>query len=155
MKSNKGFTLIELIVVIVIMGILSTILIISISASFSANAKKSAVEINSYIGRCRTDCMSKSGNTIFKLSLNGENKIIGTLYHDSSCIDSTVLGGSRVSCEIINKDGKSALTQDGVQISFNRSTGGEITEITDITLTGGGRTYTIKIVPSTGNHWIE
>lgn len=53
-KSNQGFSLIEVIVVVLIIGLLSTVTIMSISYAYGSNAKRTADKISSLLDLTRT-----------------------------------------------------------------------------------------------------
>ena len=160
MKSdNKGFTIIELIVVMLIIGIVTTIVGLNISTTSSAKAKRCATSVNSLISKCRADSLGRSGNVYLKLSLDSDGNIVCE-HSDGTTVSTETFSGSGISVTYTTTAGKVALGSDALHsltLKFNRSTGGQnfqadgVSYCTAINFTSG-RTYSITLVPSTGTH---
>ncbi len=159
---NHGFTLIELVVVIAIMGILAGVAAISTSIIPASRAKSCASRINASLDRCRTGCLTHGENTYMTLSVNSDGKIEVAYYESADAsnpdpADKAVLSSGGVTVT----GGGTALTASSapIKIAFDRSSGAlkEPVKKTDYTLTvaGGGRPYTIHIVGATGSHEIS
>ena len=160
-RKNGGFTLMELIVVMAIIGVVILAIGISISASTSAKAEKTAASINALISKCRVGCLSKAGDVSLTISLDAVGNIICTYSENGTDSTDTFTGGG-ISVSYTTRynggtDSKTELSQTTpLTLSFDRSTGGlepqaNGSECTSIIVTGG-RSYTISIVPSTGSH---
>ena len=159
-KDDNGFTLIELIVVIAIMGILIAVVALSASVATSARAKSCAVQLNDSLARCRVNCLAQAGTSYLKISQNENNAYVFTCYgKGTSYTDGTELTNSTISCSGITLsypgDSASTITRtDPLTVSFNRdgtltcaATSGDLI----FTVTGGGHTYTITVVGTTGS----
>ena len=77
MNDNRGLSLVELLVSILIIGILGSILGMSLSSMFSSEASKSAKNINSYLSRGKVQAMSRAGNVCIVIFKNADGDIIG------------------------------------------------------------------------------
>lgn len=159
---NRGFSLIELIVVVAIMGVALAVGGYALSAISLANAKNCATEIKSSLEKTRTQaCSSDNGTTSAQLML----------YRDSStgkvCIEKNYegsakeIGGKTVVVKYRLK-GTSQYVDipnkaNALKFGFNRSTGGfggsELIE--EIQITSGGKTYTLTCYSLTGKIKME
>ncbi len=177
---KKGFSLLELIVVVAMIGIAVGLISTSVSVVFSSNANQCAADINSLLSKCRVGAMSRTGPVFIKLTQESDG--IHAEYHDGGAVSDDVIGGKRVSLtfwvKVGSVDTEYAVTDTGaLYLSFNRETGALLpmsgayvlatgsaaaglpessTECcTRITATSGGQTRSVKLIPSTGSHRVE
>ena len=159
---NRGFSLIELIVVVAIMAVALAVGGYALSAISLANAKNCATEIKSSLEKTRTQaCSSDNDTTSAQL----------TLYRDSSsgkvCIlknyegTAKEIGGKTVAVKYRLK-GTTQYVELGSQANaltfgFDRSTGGfKGTNLVDsIQISSGGKTYTLTCYSLTGKIKME
>ncbi len=162
-RNSKGFTLIELVVVIAISAIIIGIIAMSVYPSYSANAKRCATQTDSLIAKCRLGCLSRSGNVRLTIRSDSSGNIIGDYYEASDTpISSDTLSNKKaaVSYTLKSSDGslRTARISDApLTLSFNRSTGAlkaqsDGSYCTAIAISCGAKTYTIALVPTTGTH---
>ena len=159
-NNNKGFTLVELIVVMAILGIVATLTALSVAASNSARAEQCATSVNSLISMCRSRSLSRAGDVQLTISLDGNGNIVGEYFKNGDGVpvstDTFPGRGITVLCTTIvsNSPTTNALTTENpLTLSFDRSTGAQKNSptCTAISFTST-RTYTITLVPSTGYH---
>lgn len=170
MKNNKGFTLIELIVVMAIIAVCFGIAEASVSTVFSSEAKKCANELNSDISKCRINAMSRSGTVFLKIYRDGGGNVIADYTENGSVVSSDTTGGSR--CGVTyTTDAQHSLDPAGaaLYLSFDRETGALVTLQLDgggnlveagqqcgsISVSGGQRIFTIQFFPATGAHTLK
>jgi len=169
-RKNAGFTLIELIVVIAILGILAGAATYSIGAVSSNRAKKFAYSLDAMLSECRVDTLSGSPSpTYLKLSY-ADGRFLGTLYEGGSEKSSEVFGGSGLTCTFTAGSASAAVGEtQSLCLGFSRSTGAflpleDVTnggtavngtlsgDCTLITVASGAGSYVVTLVPNTGYH---
>ena len=132
MKNNKGFSLLELVVVMALVVILSSITIMSFRAVSGANAKECAKKIEEQLNAVKTTTMGKNSVTmeLYKTS-DGVFADI-TTFSDvkaggiSSNITTVKLGKASVDVSYsMHSDGSMpvTLTDSKVKIEFDRASG--------------------------------
>lgn len=168
--NNRGFTLVELIVVIAILGILSGVMSYSVNQIFSSRARKFADEYDALLTQCRVSTLSGAKAPVYvKLYQDTNGDFYGALYEGGSEVSSKKLGGNSLSCTFTygSGTGTTAAISDSQSlcIGYNRSTGAflALNSVGTGLNTGlsGNCTkvcvadkITITLVPSTGYHKI-
>lgn len=165
-RNNRGFSLVELIVVVAILGVCVGIVAASISAISSSQARKCAASIDAALSRCRVSAMSRAGEVYLTLSVDGDGVVTVAQYEKNGDavteISSDAVGSSRcgVSYQVKGAADAAALDASGLTLSFDRDTGAfDFTGnakgvLTSITVSGGGRSYVITLDALTGAHRI-
>lgn len=157
---NKGFSLIELIVVIAIMGVMMVVSGYSLNAISLANAKNCTEEIKYGLEKTRTQaCSTDSGTSVASLSLYRDSNTGKVILSKSFEGDAKEIGGSRVSVQYRVK-GAESYTDLGDEtnqlvFTFDRSTGGFKSNYDSIIVSSGGRTYTLTCYLLTGKVDLE
>lgn len=156
-NNNKGFTLVELIVVIAIIGVVASMTSLSFSTVSSKRAERCATSVDSLISRCRLGCISHSGNTYLIITLDSDKNIVGEYYENGVKVSTDTFPGKGTTVTYTTTAGTVSLASKPLTLSFNRATGAQnfqtdgVSYCTAITFTSG-KVYTITLVPSTGNH---
>lgn len=153
MKNNKGFSLIELIIVIAILSILTSVSIVGLGYLYSTNIKSSIKKIDSALQQAQSYTVSKStGNRDVSMTLqqDGENyyvEVKQTPYGASPVtISREEIGKKNLKVKFIDSNGAEYMVNSSnpLVVHFDRSTGG--------LLNLEGSTYKLsKIVITTGD----
>lgn len=159
MRNNKGFSLVELIVVIAIMAVMVGASVITVGMIGGFKAKECAQSIETTLNKARVDTMGK-----FSVYLKFYQGADGAFYVD------TYTNGAFGSTERVGKKGVTvsyadendlsnlrALDSTGFYVQFDRSSGalrspevGATARVEKIVVTQGSKTITITIYPETG-----
>lgn len=169
-KNNKGYSLVELIIVIAIMAAIGTGIAMSFILVFSANAKTCANDIVSAISECKVMTMTKGkGNVRVIIYRDGEN---GAIYSELQTRETPSagwvtgndgrekIGANRCSVTAMQSDGSEkdipTSPDSAWEFYFDRSSGKLLTEgsavtsVTEIHVLGGSKHYVVKIEKLTG-----
>ena len=163
--SNKGYSLVELIVVISIMSIMVGALGMSLSLMFSRDAESVATTISDELTEARTMSMTKPGNFTMTIHCgmdgnDGESTDGGSNYitikndlSDANKVDETILFDAKAYIGTEDETFPKTASSD-IVITFNK-VNGSVESITDggsgYTSASGAEVYTIKCNAVRGN----
>lgn len=167
MKKNAGVTLIELIVVILIMGILTSGATISLARMHDSDVDGAAGKLVSILTQARSQSVTKSQNSIwFELKCDSDGCTAYIYQGDKSnpssaaAVDSEKICGSSVSIKYTTEDslGNRAETTlasgNSIQFNFAKPTGKISEDYTDIKICGT-KDINIIVIKETGRCLIE
>ncbi|MCH5258942.1 MAG: prepilin-type N-terminal cleavage/methylation domain-containing protein [Lachnospiraceae bacterium] len=178
-KNNKGYSLVELIVVIAIISVVGLGALWSIIMVFSANAKTCANDIIGAISECKITTMSKGQGNVRVIIYRSSN---GNIYSELQVRESTPgdawsdtngwvaaheaekIGARK--CSVGTTDGADDLPDkaNAWRIYFDRSSGSFLystdsskpnTSVTEIHVQGGRKNYCITLEELTGKTILE
>ena len=167
-RRNGGYTLVELMVVIAILGVLATMAVLSLSVISSTGARQCANQIDAKLSECKINCMSRANAQYLCIYVDG-GKVRGD-YVEGGVSKDEVLSSKQVTISYqFGEESPVELGEgDGLYVAFDRASGGlrtfsaaDTTPITDpaataiITVTGGLRSYTIVVDALTGAHMLK
>lgn len=156
-QDQKGFSLVELIVVIAIMAIVTTVGLTSFSLVTGQQVKSCTANIEGYIGQTRMQALSRdSGSLMLEVLDNG---VFATL----SSGENVKVGSSGITISYSSDDGSEVTLGEGdtLSLSFDRSSGAfsPLAETgaycTEIRVQGSGRLMRIVLIPRTGKFYVE
>ncbi len=179
-SKNKGFSLIELVVTIAVMGIVVLISVNLYDLIRSADTKSAAENINTTLSSLRSKSLAKANEfkMCVEMDANGnytvaiyEKKI--TVAPDGSSTEAWVVIeseklGKKVTITVSDGAGAGAEldTQNSLEIQCSKSNGSFIRskcvksdgtefDIKQIRIAKGSATKTVKLIISTGRHYID
>ena len=121
--NNQGFSLVELIVIMIIIVILATAVIVSFVNTADQKVKSSATLISKYMDSTINNCMTKGGNAWIKIRYNSDKK---SYYVEDSEGHSEKLAASvAVKYHVENREGEVAIddANSEVTMTFSRANG--------------------------------
>ena len=167
--NNKGFSLVELLIVMAVLGIVSSAAFMGFNVIHNSNVNNSAGTVNSTLASIRMNNMSKVNMQYLQIY-----KVDGFYYYrvdDKANIDFNYklhkLGTSSTGISyIIGSTGNSIRLTDnrGISITFNRSgecklynSDGSLnaSDLLGISFFNATRNKTIRILPAIGKHYLK
>lgn len=164
--NNKGFSLVELLIVIGILAIIGSGAFMSFNVIHNANVNNSAGTINSTLAAIRMNNMSKVQTQYLQIYRVG-----GDYYYridDKAKIDFNYrlrkLGTSSTNISYITTNSTRISDNHGISISFNRSgecklynSDGSLNsaDLNGITFYNSTRNKSIRILPAIGKHYLD
>lgn len=168
MRRNKGFSMIELIVILAVLGISATLIGGSISQIFSLDQKQCATELNAVLSRCKIGSMSRAGDVYLVVSAEADG-VYSTYYENDAVAERQKIGKHSLSLTYTDETGASHTVSETepLYLAFQRTTGAFLTvgqahkladSAADASLQNyyctvirvGG--YRVELVPMTGRH---
>ena len=157
-KNNRGFTLVELIVVVTILAVVAAIVGVSVSAVSTANEKRCAAELDSIISMTKMKCLSRSGNVYVVIRQEG-NELVYDYYEGVDPAGGQLTDQDRLAKGVTVKYSIGGGTEkiisetETLTLKFNRTTGGLLqpSQTQDVLISVGSRYY-VTIVALTGSH---
>ncbi len=176
MKNNQGFTLIELIVVIAIMGIVAGVSTSTMSSVSNQELKDFVNAYDALLSECKVETMSGMPDPGIRI-IREEREYRAVFYKTVVTKDDD--GNSITTEEIVRKEYLGPISLDVVctyvdnasaehtyagdlSISFDRSTGeiktslpaGTQVSLLKYSISNGRKTYHVELIPATGYHRI-
>jgi len=166
---NAGFTLVELIVIIAIMGVVVGGASLGVGLIFTKDASQCATRLNDAIYSTRMKAMSKAG--VYELVIDNASGVnTAEVLCDSASFDHIYLDDSdtslktNITCKYITDSGAESAVDLPVKLSFDKAKGSIKIDDPSITTDGiicfdidarrGSNNSSVKIVTSTGKHTI-
>ena len=172
MKKNKGFSLVEMVVIVAIMGILVSLFTPTLYSLFSSSTRNCATNIDSLIAKCKVYAMGRSNDVVIMIYKGDDGNIWGEYIEGASLTGQIEqLGDSRVEL-LATPPGGTAYAPTKAQplyISFHRATGGlclfgdsrsafftpTAGQLARIAVTSAGKPYEVSIYATTGKHGVN
>lgn len=159
-KDNKGFSLVELIIVVTLITVLGAGITFTVGLIFSGNAKTCAGAVKTAVNDCKVNCMSKT-DAYMEITRGSDDcvyvqhfvKNAGDADY-SEYTDRQKIGRENVTVEFGDSKTAALTSLSGgnkITISYDRGTGGfKDTVPAYIHITGGTKDYDINLIKLTG-----
>jgi len=166
-KDNRGYSLVELIVVVAMIAVLVTGISLSISIIYNSNARAGAYNIRSEMADLKVYSMSKDASSarmkLYRSSYDGD--VYAQLQHKEGGSwedyrDPQKVATRKVTVTCVKKDGSLVVLDGGaanyICMAFDRGTGSMIDTVDDTVLVdkiiveGGHKKYTLILYALTG-----
>lgn len=167
-KKKNGFSLIELVVAVVILGVLAVGTTISISIVYKANVKRAASTLCVMLSEARQEAISAKENEIaLEIRINGDEEIEAIIKRGGTELTKKSIANSRVDL-YVKKVGDSdkyhlvknlsgvpgAKEETVITLHFKKETGGFSESYSDLILKGAD-TMNIILISQTGRCYVE
>lgn len=163
-SNNRGFSLVELIVVVLITAVLAGGIAVSVSVIHDADVSAASKKLVSMLTAARSYTTSKSRDTIWlELSKESGGGYYAQIYQGNKSTPAAAevlskekIGGSSLTLKIkeLKADGTACEINvtDGNSVKFNfiKASGALTENYTDITVTNGSKTENIIVIKETG-----
>lgn len=162
-RTDSGFTLIEIVVVVAIIAVLTGVIIASINPVQLTAAKKAAVNTRDALLTGKQYALTRGNNGTYMV-INKGNDLTADFYVNGSKVDTETVSTRKLNVKF--NDGSADLSGDSLYISFDKGSGapklfytGSSYDTTkehsdsktrSITITGGGVTYELTVSGLTG-----
>lgn len=156
--NNSGFSFIELVVVVVIIGVMVGLTVVGMSRLFSANSSTCASLISSNLESARLETMSKQDGTIvFRLFYDATKSYTYIELEGTNQDAEKLISGKAITVIYENGTIEEVADMAGVEICFSKTTGvylpnAEGRRVKTIVV---GDTYNVQLVLDTGRNYVE
>lgn len=146
--NDRGFTLVEVIVVVAILGILSGVVSLSLNQVSAGKLRKFTAACDAMLTRCRVETLSGAGaDTYVELRLE-DGRCAVRFCRNGETEDEEILR-CPAPCTYTLNGTETALTASApLRLSFDRTTGALNESCTEINVSGS----VISLAPATGYH---
>lgn len=168
MKNNKGFSLVELIIVIAILSVITGVSITAIGYMYTSDVKSSIHKLDSSIQKAQSYTVSKSSggrDVALVIKQKPEDGCYYAEFKGISGQSDEKIGGKKLEINCyVNGSASTVSTSNSFELYFDRSTGGLLPQTNNgsdycdkivITTNGGKNKCTIKISELTGKTEVE
>ncbi len=171
MKENKGFTLIEVLVVVAIMGLLAAASVNIYYYLKQADVKQASKVVNTMLEYTRTNTMSINASWEMRIEKDANGMYYATVYRNDKLWKKNELGNRVKIYTITNSSAEVEITSgSSPYIIFKSDTGGvkeygtasgsdkvanSSDELNGYRIKSGDKTVNVEIVPLTGAHYVE
>lgn len=170
MKNNKGFSLVELLVVVAILGVVAVSTTLSYSVVRNADVRKAATTTGNMMKSVRTECLSKESSQFLYIYMDNDDYYYATANKEETSlagvksIGGTKLCADSISISVETASGSASAIGSGdfASISFEKGTGkvrfninGTSGELTGINFSRGSKSSSITVAYETGKNTIH
>lgn len=163
--SNQAFTLIEVLVTVIVIGIISSILILSYHYVNNTNALKCAKQISVILDKTRMESMGMVKDSVILRIVKEDNSYCAITYRTviedgittETELDKVKIGSDSLSICYTNagsEEDKKVTIENPLTIRFSKDSGSIKESISEIKIVGR-KTSTILLVKETGRNYLK
>lgn len=165
---NKGFSIVEIIIVIALMAVVSGVFVLSLNVQYSASTNKCAEQINSLLEKTRITTMSKKDIHYLVIYQDTNDHYYASITKDVLAPTEPVdLGSARIAIFYDIKDDITGAvteyevsTSNPLTITFDQSSGSFVEYapnqyVDRISIKGSKDGDAVTLSSSTGRHYVE
>lgn len=157
--NNEGFSLVELIIIIGIIAVVTSVAYFGFGYLSMARAKGCATRINSGLSTAKTQTMSKALPSNLFIYKYDDNYYLKYSENDTVALDEDgeKIGSGAISITMKDASGSTTTLANGssYRIKIARHDGSYKEAPQTITITDSSSTYIVYLVRDTGKHFIE
>ncbi len=157
-KQNKGFTMVELLIIIAVIAILAPMFVTSMADVFTSSASEAAEDASSLLSFTRVATLSGEIDPYVEIYYDStENNYYGIFVANGEQEQIEIIGSSSVEIHYTTTDETRVKIESGAPLRLEYDNTGALLspkDIKSIDFSSGSALYVLDITPATGYHTV-